>query len=171
MEEQSYLINGKVFATHDPALQEALGRVYATPVRPRCLCVHGGVEMYVSKFKDFTIKRMTGTGGEHHPTCPSYELTAADSGLGQVLGEAIIDRGQDIVELRLDFHLTRYLGRNGVFRVPASPSQVVATRTQLSLRGLLHYLWERAGTTKYSRNGQGIYLSNHGVCSESAVHF
>jgi hypothetical protein len=32
MEEQSYLINGKVFAAYDPALQEALARVSA----PRC---------------------------------------------------------------------------------------------------------------------------------------
>src|SRR5436309_15428018 len=112
MDEQSYLINGKVFAAHEPALQEALARIYGTPVRPRCMCVSGGVEMYVSKFNEFVIKRMPETGAEHHPTCSSYELAAADSGLGQVLGDAIIDRGQGVVELRLDFPLTRRIGHS-----------------------------------------------------------
>lgn len=66
MDEQRYLINGREFLAHDPALQEALARVYGTPVRPRCLCVHGGVEMYVSKFDEFVIKRMPETGGRSH---------------------------------------------------------------------------------------------------------
>src|SRR5437867_6269078 len=74
MEEQKYLINGKVYAAYDPGLQEALARVYGTPARPRCLCVDGGVEVYVSKFRDFVIKRMPESGTDHAPTCPSYEL-------------------------------------------------------------------------------------------------
>ena len=68
--------------------------------------------MYVSKFRDFVIKRMPETGAEHRPTCPSYELPASESGLGEVLGEAIIERGPDGVELRLDFPLTRRIGRS-----------------------------------------------------------
>src|ERR1700730_14691988 len=111
MEEQSYLINGRIFAAHNPGLQEALARIYGTPARPRCLCVDEGVEMYVSKFGDFVIKRMPETGAEHRPTCPSYELGASESGLGEVLGEAIIERGTDGVELRLAFPLTRRIGR------------------------------------------------------------
>ena len=103
MEQQRYLINGKVHAADDPALQEALARVYGTPTRPRCLCIDGGVEMYVSKFEDFVIKRMPESGTEHAPTCPCYELPPNESGLGQLLGEAIIERGPDGVELRLDF--------------------------------------------------------------------
>ncbi len=74
MDEQRYLINGRIFAAHDPGLQDALARIYGTPARPRCLCVDEGVEMYVSKFSDFVIKRMPETGAEHRPTCPSYEL-------------------------------------------------------------------------------------------------
>jgi hypothetical protein len=64
------------------------------------MCVSGGVEMYVSKFHEFVIKRMPETGTEHHATCPSYELPASESGLGEVLGEAIIERGPGAVELR-----------------------------------------------------------------------
>src|SRR5208283_3121938 len=100
MDEQRYLINGRIFAAHDPGLQEALARIHGTPTRPRCLCTAEGLEMYVSKFSDFVIKRMPETGAEHRPTCPSYEVAANESGLGEVLGEAIIDRGQEGVELR-----------------------------------------------------------------------
>ncbi len=112
MDEQRYLINGRIFAADERWLQDALARVYGTPARPRCLCVDGGVEMYVSKFSDFVIKRMPETGGQHRPTCPSYELPASESGLGEVLGEAIIERGPEGVELRLNFPLTRRVGRS-----------------------------------------------------------
>ncbi len=78
MDEQRYLINGRIFAADDPGLQEALARVHGTPARPRCLCVAEGVEMYVSKFSEFVIKRMPDTGDEHCPTCPSYELPAVN---------------------------------------------------------------------------------------------
>jgi hypothetical protein len=145
MNEQRFLINGRIFAAHDPGLQEALARIYGTPARPRCLCVAKGVEMYVSKFTDFVMKRMPDTGTEHRPTCPSYELPASESGLGEVLGEAIIERGSAGAELRLDFPLTRRIGRSCAIADPKASGEVTVARKQLSLRGLLHYLWERAG--------------------------
>jgi hypothetical protein len=155
VEEQKYLINGKVYAPHDPGLQEALARVYSTLVRPRCLCVDGGVEMYVSKFQDFVIKRMPESGTEHAPTCPSYELPPSESGLGQLLGEAIINRGTNGVELRLGFPLTRYYGRSGAYRPPEASQEVAVARKRLSLRGLLHYLWEQAGFNRWYPRMQG----------------
>ena len=156
MEAQTYLINGRVFTAHDPGLQAALERIHGTPARPRCLCSSEGVEMYVSKFRDFVIKRMPETGAEHRPTCPSYELPPSESGLGEVLGEAIIERGPDGVELRLDFPLTRRVGRRSFAPAePGQPSEVGVARKQLSLRGLLHYLWERSGFNRWYPRMQG----------------
>ena len=155
MAEQRYLINGKVYSPHDPALQEALARVYGTPARPRCLCVDGGVEMYVSKFQDFVIKRMPESGTEHTPTCPSFELPPSESGIGQLLGEAIINRGTEGVELRLAFPLTRYHGRSQACRSSAAREEVAVGRPQLSLRGLMHYLWEQAGFNRWYATMQG----------------
>ena len=155
MDEQRYLINGRIFAAHDPGLQDALARIYGTPARPRCLCVDEGVEMYVSKCSAFVIKRMPETGADHHPTCPSYELPPSESGLGEVLGEAIIERGPDNVELRLDFPLTRRVGRSFAMADRELPSEVTVARKQLSLRGLLHYLWERAGFNRWYPRMQG----------------
>jgi hypothetical protein len=149
VDDQRYLINGRIFSMHDPALQDALARTYGTPTRPQCLCIDGGVEMYVSKFDEFVIKRMPESGGQHHPTCPSYQLPARDSGLGQVLGEAIIEHGPDLVELRLDFPLSRRIGRSHAVEAMQSPAEVRVARKQLSLCGLLHYLWERAGFNRW----------------------
>jgi uncharacterized protein DUF1173 len=155
MDEQRYLINGRIFAAHDLGLQEALARVYGTPARPRCLCIAEGVEMYVSKFTDFVIKRMPDTGTEHRPTCPSYELPVTESGLGEVLGEAIIEHGPEGVELRLDFPLTRRIGRSFATTDPQWSDDVTVARKTLSLRGLLHYLWERAGFNRWYPRMQG----------------
>ena len=155
MDEQRYLINGSIFAAHDPGLQDALARIYGMPARPRCLCVDEGVEMYVSKCSDFAIKRMPETGADHHPTCPSYELPPSESGLGEVLGEAIIERGSEGVELRLDFPLTRRVGRSFAIADRELPAEVRVARKQLSLRGLLHYLWERAGFNRWYPRMQG----------------
>src|SRR5208282_237534 len=155
MDEQRYLINGRIFAAHDPGLQGALARVHGTPARPRCLCTAEGVEMYVSKFGDFVIKRMPETGAEHRPTCPSYELPASESGLGEVLGGAIIEHGQEGVELRLDFPLTRRIGHSVAIADRKLPAEVTVARKQLSLRGLLHYLWERAGFNRWYPRMQG----------------
>jgi hypothetical protein len=155
VDDQRYLINGRIFSAHDPALQGALARTYGTPIRPRCLCIDGGVEMYVSKFDEFVIKRMPESGGQHRPTCPSYELPARDSGLGQVLGEAVIEHGPDVVELRLEFPLSRRIGRSRAADATQSPTAVSVARKQLSLRGLMHYLWERAGFNRWYPRMQG----------------
>jgi Protein of unknown function (DUF1173) len=155
MEEQSYLINGKVFAAHDPGLQAALARIHGTPVRPRCLCVNGGVEMYVSKFADFVIKRMPETAGDHYPTCPSFALPSSASGLGEVLGKAIIQRGPDGVELRLNFPLTRRIGRGMTAAACQRRAAATVGPQALGLRGLLHYLWERAGFNRWYPRLQG----------------
>ena len=155
MNERRYLINGKEFSAHDPALQHALARAYGTPIRPRCLCIDGGVEMYVSRFDEFVIKRMPESGDQHHPTCPSYRLPARDSGLGQVLGEAIIEHAPDAVELRLDFPLSRRIGRGRAVDATQTPTDVSAARKRLSLRGVVHYLWERAGFNRWYPRMQG----------------
>jgi hypothetical protein len=57
--------------------------------------------------------------------------------------------------LRLDFPLTRRVGCSFAATSPKSPAEVTVVRTQLSLRGLLHYLWERAGFNRWYPRMQG----------------
>jgi hypothetical protein len=66
--------------------------------------------------------------------------------LGEVLGDAVIERAPERVEARFDFPLTRRLGRPVTPVDPAAvPTEVAEHRRRLGLRGLTHLLLQRAG--------------------------
>jgi hypothetical protein len=50
-----------------------------------------------SRSKTPIPSRLADTGHLHHPTCPSYEPPPGQSGLGEVLGEAVIERARPTV--------------------------------------------------------------------------
>src|SRR5690606_33183690 len=102
----------RVVIANGPELQNVLADVYDTPERPRCLCVLGGVEMYVARHRQFVIKRMPDTGCQHHPSCPSFEPEHQQSGLGELVGEAVLELVPGQIQLRVDFPWTRTLGRS-----------------------------------------------------------
>ncbi len=84
------------------------------------------------------------------------------SGLGELAGEAIIEHSPDQVEVRTDFAMSRMQGK----AVPrgeavADPAEVHAPRKRMSLRALLHFLYERAGFNRWypameGRRNQGV---------------
>jgi len=149
VEAQQFLIQDRTYAARDPALQDALARIYATPERPRCLCVRGGIEMYVAKHRRYVVKRMPNGGHEHHPTCASYEPELGQSGLGELIGESIIEHSPESVELRVDFALARAPGRAFVRGAALEPAEINAPRHRMSLRAVMHFLFERAGFNRW----------------------
>jgi hypothetical protein len=153
MDGHTYLINDRIWNASDPQLQHALARVYDSPERPRCMCVPGGVEMYVAKHGHYLVKRMPDTGSRHNPACNSFELELGQSGLGELMGEAVIERAPDALEVRLDFPLARAPGKaiKAIPRgEPKEPSAIKAPRHRLmSLHALLCLLWERAGFNRW----------------------
>jgi hypothetical protein len=158
---QRFSILGRVWSDDDPQWQQVLARVHDTAERPRCLCVPGGVEMYVAQHRQLVVKRMPDTGSRHHPGCPSYELPAQDSGLGELLGEAVLESATGSVNLRVDFPWMR-TGRTGVVRGDAElPAEVVVEKRRMSLRALMHYLFERAGFNRWTPAMEG--KRNQGV--------
>ncbi len=161
MDAQRYSIAGQVYDALDPRLQEALARVREGADRPRCLCVPDGVEMYVARHRQYVVKRMPGTGGRHHPQCPSYEPDAQQSGLGELMGEAIIETLAGSVELRVDFPWVRVLGRGVAPGEPHDPGEINVPRRRMSLRALTHFLFERAGFNRWlpamaGKRNQGV---------------
>ena len=155
MEGQRFLINGRMYASRDATLQEALARIYDTPERPRCMCADGGIDMYVAKHRLYVVKRMPGTGGQHHATCPSYEPEYGQSGLGQLMGQSIIERSPDCVELHVDFPLARAPGRAIASSASQGLAEISATRHRMSLRAVMHFLFERAGFNRWTPAMQG----------------
>jgi len=162
LEPTRYFIKGRSYPAADPGLQDALAQVYGSPERPRCLCVSGGIEMYIARHAEYIVKRMPDTGNLHHPTCPSFEPEPGMSGLGELVGEAIIEHSPDQVEVRTDFAMSRLPGK-AVPRGDAviDPAEVHAPRKRMSLRALLHFLFERAGFNRWfpameGRRNQGV---------------
>ena len=171
MEEQQFLIKGAPYTSRDPALQDALARVYTTPERPRCMCVRGGIEMYVAKHRRYVVKRMPNSGHVHHPTCASYEPELGQSGLGELIGESIIEHSPESVELRVDFALARVPGRAFARGAALEPAEINAPRHRMSLRAVMHFLFERAGFNRWypameGKRTQGVM---HKYLLEAAV--
>ncbi|UCV17805.1 DUF1173 domain-containing protein [Ferribacterium limneticum] len=161
MDSQQFVIRGRVIAADAPELQEALAQVYDTLERPRCLCVEGGVEMYVARHRCFVIKRMPESGSTHHPGCPSYEPEARQSGLGELIGDAVLESASGQVELRVDFPWTRMAGRSVQRGELREVAEVEVPRRRMTLRAMLHFLFDRAGFNRWSpamagKRNQGV---------------
>jgi Protein of unknown function (DUF1173) len=148
-------VDGQRFEAASLGLSDAIAKAHTTHRRPRCLCRGGadgrGIEMYVARLGDgFIVKRMPNTGCQHAPDCASYEPPAESSGLGQVLGSAILeDPATGETTLKLDFPLTKIAGRSAQPTAGADGDSVASSGTKLSLRGLLHYLWDQAELTRW----------------------
>lgn len=146
-----YEIAGRRFEVGARGFADAVADAHAAHQRPRCMCLVEGVEMYVARLGDgYIVKRMPDTGSHHAPDCPSYEPPAEFSGLGQVLGSAITeDPATGETTLRLDFPLTKMPGRSQLPPAGGDSDSVASDGTRLSLRGLLHYLWNQAELTRW----------------------
>ncbi|WID99913.1 DUF1173 domain-containing protein (plasmid) [Bosea vestrisii] len=141
-----------MIATDTADFQTRLADAQARQVRPLCLCRNPGLPLYIARVGSrLTLKRMPGTGARHDPACPSYEPPYELSGLGSVAGSAIsedLETGNTL--LKLDFSLTKSAGR-----APPAPSatpdkgEVRSDGTKLTLRALLHYLWDQAGFNRW----------------------
>lgn len=146
-----YEIAGRRFEVGARGFADAVADAHAAHKRPRCMCLVEGVEMYVARLGEgYIVKRMPDTGSHHAPDCPSYEPPADLSGLAQVMGSAITeDPATGETTLRLDFPLTKMPGRSQTPPAGGICDSVASDGTRLSLRGLLHYLWDQAELTRW----------------------
>ncbi|MES2956687.1 MAG: DUF1173 family protein [Pseudomonadota bacterium] len=161
MQTQRLSIRGRVFGADDPAIQSVLAQVHHSAERPRCLCVPGGIEMYVSRRGTFLAKRMPDTGGSHHPGCVSYEPDPASSGPGELLGDALRESPTGEVELSVDFPWTRMQGSGRSRRDARSSRAVEEARRRISLHEVMHFLFERARFNRWTPAMEG--KRNQGV--------
>jgi hypothetical protein len=147
----AYLVGGKRLDAGSPEFAEAIAAAHAARQRPRCLCLVEGLEMYVARLGDgYIVKRMPDTGSCHAPDCPSYEASPEVSGPGQVLGSAICeDPATGATTLKLDFAMSKVTGRSSMPTAGGDSDSVASCGTKLSLRGLLHYLWDQAELTRW----------------------
>lgn len=117
------------------------------------MCKQGGIETYVAKLNEgYVVKRMPDTGNQHAATCPHFEPAVHASGQRSMLGTAIReDPVSGLTTVRVDFAMSTSTSTH------RQPSKLCATTRpasarndlRLSLRGLLLYLWQEAGLTRW----------------------
>lgn len=132
--------------------QALLGAFHQFGGRPQCLCKQPGVEMYISKIESgvYVVKRMPNSGQAHSPNCEHFEIPPGLSGLSQVMGSAIQQNQTDqCIDLKFDFALSKIGKRPPIAPSGAEKDSVAANPNRLTLRGLLHYLWEEAGFNRW----------------------
>ena len=147
-----YRINGVEVIEDSPNLQTALADAFTNKRRPLCLCRPEGVPMYIARFDhQHLVKRMPSSGANHDPSCNAYQPPYELSGLGPLMGDAIrVDEEKGIAALRLDFSLSKTGSRMAPVAEASTTDMVRSVSKRLSLRSLLHYLWQEGELTEWS---------------------
>ncbi|MHD0301034.1 MULTISPECIES: DUF1173 domain-containing protein [Rhodococcus] len=148
------LYGHRITQTNNPDAQQLLAAAHTERVRPLCMCRNDGVAMYVAKVgpEKYVIKRMPDSGLEHAHRCASYLPPDELSGLGQVLGSAITeeaDCGLTAIELGFRMSKAERAAPTGAGGGGVSDS-VAADPNRLTLRAVLHYLWQEADLATWS---------------------
>ncbi|WP_343057935.1 DUF1173 domain-containing protein [Nocardioides soli] len=151
---QLELYGHRITQTNNPDAQQLLAAAHTERVRPLCMCRNDGVAMYVAKVgpEKYVIKRMPDSGLEHAHRCASYLPPDELSGLGQVLGSAITeeaDCGLTAIELGFRMSKAERAAPTGAGGGGVSDS-VAADPNRLTLRAVLHYLWQEADLATWS---------------------
>ncbi|KZM75547.1 DUF1173 family protein [Nocardia terpenica] len=146
-----YVINGQPIDSDHGNAQAMLAAAHATGTRPRCTCQGGdGGDMYIAKVSGrYLIKRMPGTGSTHDPMCTSYALPPEVSGLAHLLGKAVKEQ-PETTRITLGFPLTHHRRRVATAAAATEVDDSGGDPTKLTLRGLLHLLWDDAGFTRWT---------------------
>ncbi len=149
---QRYRFKTETLHADDPRLEAALAAAYAGKYRPLCNCTPDGVPMYIARIaENYVIKRMPNSGNRHGFDCSSFEPPAELSGLGEVAGAAIReDVESGMTTLQLDFALSKGGGKTPPPASGDSPPTVRTDGSKLTLRGLLHHLWDEAQLNRWT---------------------
>jgi hypothetical protein len=140
-------IGGTDHDAEESTFEDRLPDAFSRREHPLCLCVADGVAMYITRLGDrHILKRMPGTGTHHATDCESYEPPSDLSGLSGVEGEAIVENVEDgTTALKLGFSLSKLGGRTASASGSAGdPGDVRTDGVRLSLKAMLHFLWDRA---------------------------
>ncbi len=151
------ILDGVKVPADDPHLQSTLSRAYQAKVRPLCSCKPSGVAMYIAKVSgQFLVKRMPDSGPDHDVQCESYDPPPELSGYGEVLGSAIREDAETgLTALRFDFALQKTGGRPPPASSETEHDSAKAESTKLTIRALLHYLWDQGKLTHWRPHWAG----------------
>uniref|UniRef100_UPI0031018150 DUF1173 domain-containing protein n=1 Tax=Neorhizobium sp. EC2-8 TaxID=3129230 RepID=UPI0031018150 len=154
---RKFTIGDRVIEESSLELRAFLPQAYEQRLRPMCMCKAPPASMYIARVEDqYLIKRMPLSGRDHDPACPSYEPPYELSGLGPLIGNAIQIDASGKADLKLDFSLTKRGPRAAPSaQAEASEQGIRSEPRKLSLRAMLHYLWEAGELTEWRSTWAG----------------
>ncbi|RWX15912.1 DUF1173 domain-containing protein [Rhizobium leguminosarum] len=154
---RQFSIGEQAFDEDASELRARLEQAYAERLRPLCRCKDPPLPMYIARVDGLhLIKRMPLSGRDHDPSCPSYEPPYELSGLGSLMGNAIQIDASGKALLKLDFPLTKKGARTPSASSPEASEAALRNETKkLSLRAVLHYLWEAGELTEWRASWTG----------------
>lgn len=148
---QRYRVLDRSVAEGDE-LQQLLAKAYAQKAQVLCECRKGtDLPLYISHRNDrYVLARWPGSGARHATACDHYEAPDYLTGMGQVRGSAILDdEASGETALKLGFPLSRGSARLAPAALTHDKPTVKSSGQKLSMRGLLHVLWDRAELTHW----------------------
>lgn len=150
----NYLFGSHVYSPEHENWQRILQKGYTARLRPACLCLEqgDGPGLYIALSRgQYLLKRLPYSGPLHAPRCEHYEPPPELSGLGQVSGSAIREElDSQLTTLALDFALTKGRSRQPGAASEVEHESVRSDGTKLTMRGLLHFLMDEAGLTRWT---------------------
>ncbi|MET4690693.1 DUF1173 domain-containing protein [Sinorhizobium fredii] len=149
---RQFTIGDRTFDEEAVGLQAILQHAYERKLRPHCRCRQPAVPMYIARLDGlYLVKRMPLSGRDHDPGCPSYEPPYELSGLGPLIGNAIqLDEKTGSAILKLDFSLSKRGSRSAHATSSENADAVRNETKKLSLRAVLHYLWDMGELTEWT---------------------
>ena len=148
---QRYRVLGQVVPEGE-RLQPLLAEAYARKMPVLCECRPGSeLPLYIAHRNDrYVLARWPGSGARHATACDHYEAPDHLTGMGQVRGSAVIDDEESgETSLKLGFPLSRGAARLAPAALTNDKPTVKSAGQKLSIRGLLHVLWDRAELTHW----------------------
>lgn len=149
---QRYYVIDREMHSGEAGFEAMIAEAYARKKRVRCLCrPETELDLYIAhRHGSHVLARMPGTGVFHAPSCDHYEAPDFLTGLGEVRGQAIIeDELSGDTLLKLAFPLARGPARAAPSSFTNEKPDIKATPKKLTIRGLLHFLWDRAELTHW----------------------
>ena len=149
---QHYCVGDRTIGPDESDFEVALLHAHGLRTQVRCLCrTDVDLPMYVARRQSGPVlARWPGTGTHHALDCTHFTAPDVLTGLGQVRGSAIIDDAQSgETLLKFGFPLLRGAARAAPAAMTNDKPDVKATPQRLTMRGFLHYLWDRAELTHW----------------------
>lgn len=148
---QSYRLFDRSVTPNDSDFEALLSRAHNERVRARCECrTDIELALYVAKRTGgCVLARWPGSGAQHLPGCDHYDAPNDLTGIGQVIGNAVCEDDTGDVHLKLAFPLKRGAARAAPSAITNEKPALKHNGRKLSMRGLLHILWNRAELTHW----------------------